>query len=75
MNVNTKKLRNYGLLMVVGMILIVYGIMDLTIQRYTPEPMSDADIIQRAKDLGMVEWKDVLRKLEEEPPQEPKTEE
>jgi hypothetical protein len=56
--VDMKKIMRYGLVMVVGMTVMVYGMIDIAVETYGPRPMSDAEIIQRAKDLGMVDIKE-----------------
>lgn len=53
-----KKLIRYGVLLVLGLSFVVYGMVDLAVSRYSPEPLSDAQIIERAKDLGMVDVKE-----------------
>lgn len=58
MQLDMKKLIRYGIMLMIGMSLMVYGIIDITISRYAPEPMSDQEIIERAKDLGMVDIKE-----------------
>ncbi len=58
MQVNMNKLIRYCILLLIGMSLSVYGVIDLTVSRYAPKPMSEAEIVERAKELGMVDLKD-----------------
>lgn len=58
MEINMRKMIRYAIIMVIGMSLTVYGVIDLTVSKYGPKPMSDAEIIERAKDLGMVDIKE-----------------
>lgn len=66
MQVDMKKIIRYGILMVIGMSLTVYGLIDITVSRYAPPPMSDEEVIERAKDLGMVDIKEQWIKSQEE---------
>lgn len=66
MQLNMKKMIRYGILLMLGMSLTVYGLIDTTVSRYAPEPLSDAEIIERAKDLGMVDIKEQWIKSQEE---------
>lgn len=58
MQVDVKKIIRYAVMLMLGMSLMVYGMIDVTISKYAPQPMSDQEIIERAKDLGMVSIKD-----------------
>ena len=58
MEFDMKKMIRYAIMLMVGLSLTVYGVIDLTISKYGPKPMSDAEIIERAKDLGMVDIKE-----------------
>ena len=58
MQLDMKKLIRYGIMLMIGMSLTVYGIIDITISRYAPQPISDQEVIDRAKDLGMISIKD-----------------
>lgn len=58
MQINMKKMIRYVIAMIIGLSLTVYGVIDLTVAKYGPKPMSDAEIIERAKDLGMVDIKE-----------------
>ncbi len=56
--INVKKIVKYFALLMVGMSLIAYGVIERTSSKYAPEPMSDREIIERAKALGMVDLKE-----------------
>jgi len=58
MQLDMKKLIRYAIMLTLGMSLMVYGVIDVTLSRYAPKPISDQEIIDRAKDLGMVSIKD-----------------
>ena len=60
MNLNFKKLTIYFFLLIFGMSLIVYGMLDFVNLKNNQE-ISDKEIIRRAKDLGMVEVKNQLK--------------
>lgn len=62
--VNGRRMRGYVVLLILGLTLIFAGIqMALQEARYE---LSDAEIIERAKALGMVELKDTLSGPSEE---------
>jgi len=54
MYINVKKIYRYFALLVIGMSLIFYGIIDMVIEDHSMDIMSDAEIIERARELGMV---------------------
>ncbi len=60
MELNIKYMIRYFVLLILGMTLVIYGIVDIVSAKYATPPLSDKQIIQRAKDLGMVEMKDTL---------------
>ncbi len=60
MEVNIKYMIRYLICFIIGISLIIYGIMEIVSSKYAQPPLSDKQIIQRAKDLGMVELKDAL---------------
>ncbi len=60
MEVNIKYMIRYLICFIIGISLIIYGIIEIVSSKYAQPPLSDKQIIQRAKDLGMVELKDVL---------------
>jgi len=57
-NINYSRVTRYVLLLIIGMSFICYGLLTLS-QPRKELPMSDAEIIQKAKDLGLVEPRDV----------------
>ncbi|GKT34474.1 hypothetical protein ADUPG1_002821, partial [Aduncisulcus paluster] len=52
------KLIRYAVMLIFGLSLTVYGVIDLTVEKYAPKPMTDAEIVKRAEELGMVSIKD-----------------
>lgn len=59
MQLNFKRLSLYFLFLVLGMSMISFGLMNIAYDLQNEE-MTDQEIIQRAKALGMVELKDQL---------------
>lgn len=59
MNINYKKISYYFLLLIIGMSFIVFGVINIAIDRNNIE-LTDNEIIERAKDLGMVEFKEIV---------------
>ena len=59
MNVNFKKIARYFLCMLIGLFLISYGIISMSTGKVVKETLTDDEIISRAKDLGMVEMRDI----------------
>ncbi len=57
-NLNYSKVVRYVILLIVGMSFIAYGLLTFS-QPQKVEVISDAEIIQRAKDLGLVEPRDL----------------
>lgn len=57
-NINYSKVVRYVILLIVGMSFISYGILTFS-QPREPEVMTDVEIIERAKDLGLVEPRDL----------------
>jgi hypothetical protein len=59
--VNTKKIMRALILLVVGLSLMFYGIIGFFADYVsTHQKISDTEIIERAKDLGMVEPKEII---------------
>ncbi len=52
------KMMKYFVFLVFGMSFVVYGIMDLAFSKYHTPPMTDEEIISKAKELGMIEIKE-----------------
>ncbi|MGM0379652.1 MAG: hypothetical protein ACQEQE_07885 [Bacillota bacterium] len=65
MNLNFKKLTIYFFILIFGMSLIVYSMLDFMTLKNSQE-ISDKEIIRRAKDLGMVEVKKQLENKKNE---------
>ncbi len=58
---NIKKMYKYFVMLILGLSLIFYGLMSFIIdQTQFKNVMTDEQIIERAKDLGMVELKENL---------------
>ena len=57
-NINYSKVVRYVILLIVGMSFISYGILTFS-QPKEVEVMTDREIIERAKDLGLVEPRDL----------------
>ena len=53
-----RNMLRYLLLLSVGIGLVFYGAAALAIAYYAPEPLSDAEIMERAEALGMVHIRD-----------------
>jgi len=64
-NINYSRVVRYVLMLIVGMSLVAYGLLTLS-QPDEPAPMSDAEIIEAAKDLGLVEPRDLYIEQAEE---------
>jgi len=58
MQFEIKRIVRYGIMLVLGLSLMVYGFIDLTTSRYSVDPMTDDEIVERAKELGMVSIKE-----------------
>lgn len=60
--VNTRKLLNYFIMLIIGISLIFYGVLSYydDFRGFTSN-LSDEEIIIRAKALGMVEVKDLIK--------------
>lgn len=73
MNINYKKILKYSIFMFVGIVLILYGSLSLVFDDNNKQ-MTDQEVINRARELGMVDlneayakWTDEYKeKLEEE---------
>lgn len=57
-NMNYSKVVRYVILLIVGMSFISYGLLTLSQPKEAAE-MTDAEVIMRAKDLGLVEPRDI----------------
>lgn len=54
MYINMKKIMRYTVLFVIGMSLFFYGMMAWIIEDHSMDEPSDAEIIERARELGMI---------------------
>jgi len=66
MYINVKKIYRYFALLVIGLSFFFYGVINIVIEDHSMDQPSDAEIIQRARELGMVGINEIyLEKLEE----------
>ncbi len=73
MNINYKKILKYSIFMFLGIVLLLYGMLSLVFDD-DDKQMTDQEVINRARELGMVDlneayakWSDEYKeKLEEE---------
>lgn len=66
MYINVKKIYRYFTLLVIGLSLVFYGVINFVIDDHSMDQISDAEVIQRARELGMVGINEVLiEKLED----------
>jgi len=64
--VNTKKLMRIFIMLVVGLSMIFYGVISFYFNYLeTHESLTDQEIIERAKDLGLIDPKETVLKNEE----------
>ncbi|MCH4890525.1 hypothetical protein EZV73_23290 [Acidaminobacter sp. JC074] len=54
MYINMKRIYRYGVLLVIGLSLFFYGLIQMTIEDHSMKEPSDAEIIERARELGMI---------------------
>lgn len=67
MYINMKKIYRYGVLMVIGLSFIFYGIINAVIVDHSYDEPTDAEIIERAKGLGMIGIEEqMLKDLQED---------
>lgn len=57
--IDVSKLFKYLLTLFIGMCFIVYGFATLTIDAFNMNKMTDDEVIKRAKELGMVELRQI----------------
>lgn len=60
MYINMKKIYRYGILMVIGLSLFFYGIIEGVIKDHSMKEPTDAQVIERARELGMVDLREQL---------------
>lgn len=61
-NKSTKKMYVYVIFLIIGLSLIFYGILEMVVQDHAQTELTENQIIEKAKDLGMVEVKDAFSK-------------
>lgn len=54
MYINMKKIYRYFAMLVVGLSLVFYGVIEAVIEDHSMKQPSDAEIIERARGLGMI---------------------
>lgn len=66
MNINMKKMMRYFTMLLIGFSLLFYGVIELVITDHSMDQPTDAEIIERARELGMVGLNELyLKDLEE----------
>lgn len=65
MNLNYKKLLKYSLIMFIGIVLVIYGVLSLAFDTDS-RAMTDQEIINRARELGMVDLNEAYAKWSDE---------
>lgn len=66
MNINMKNVTKYFVMLLIGFSLLFYGIIGMVIKDKSMTQITDNEIIEKAKELGMVSINEVfLRELEE----------
>jgi len=66
MYINMKRIYRYGLLMVVGMSLIFYGMIQMVIEDHSMDQITDEEVIERARGLGMKGLEETLLENKDE---------
>lgn len=65
MNINIKKMIRYFMMLLIGFSLVFYGIIEFVIEDHSQKELSDFEIIEKARELGMVGINEqVLKELE-----------
>lgn len=54
MYINMKKIYRYFAMLIVGLSLIFYGVIEAVVEDHSMEQPTDAEIIERARELGMI---------------------
>ena len=66
MYINIKKIYRYFALLVIGLSMVFYGVIDMVLEDHSMDQISDQEVIERARELGMVGINELyLEKLEE----------
>lgn len=66
MYINMKRIYRYGVLLVLGLSMVFYGTIHLVIKDHSAEEPTDQEIIQRARELGMMGLDEKLLQIPEE---------
>ena len=66
MYINMKRIYRYGVLLVLGLSMVFYGTIQLVIKDHSAEEPTDQEIIQKARELGMMGLKEKLLQIPEE---------
>ncbi len=54
MYINMKRIYRYAMLLVIGLSIFFYGVIEAVIVDHSMKEPSDAEIIERARELGMI---------------------
>ena len=54
MYINMKKIYRYFAMLVIGLSLVFYGVIEAVIEDHSMKQPTDAEIIERARELGMI---------------------
>lgn len=65
MNLNYKKLLKYSIFMFIGIVLVIYGTLSLVFDK-DDRAMTDQEITNRARELGMVDLNEAYAKWSDE---------
>lgn len=63
MQLNLKKMSIYFLFLILGMSMISFGLMNIAFDLQNKE-LTEIEIIEKARDLGMVKIKDQIKEIE-----------
>lgn len=67
MNINFKAIIKYFTMLLIGFSLLFYGIIGIVIKDHSAETLSDSEVIERARELGMVGINErILEELEKD---------
>lgn len=55
-----RKIFRYSVIFIIGMTLFFYGLIDLVIEDHSMKEPTDSEIIERARELGMVGIDEVI---------------
>lgn len=66
MYLNMKKIYRYFALLIIGLSMVFYGIIQLVIVDHSMDQPTDAEIIERARSLGMINLNEYYLEKEKE---------